>query len=75
MAIEVRGMTPLIQVFNMRRSLGFYRDLLGFEVFSDSGNGDDSSCVWLKLGCVDLMLNDQFEPGTLEWWNDQPVPS
>ncbi len=65
MAIEVQEMTPLIQVFNMPRSLAFYRDILGFEVFSTSGNGDDSSWVWLKLGTIDLMLNDQYEPGNV----------
>lgn len=63
MAIEIDGMTPLIQVFNMRRSLAFYRDILGFEVVSDSGNGNDSSWVWLRLNGCDLMLNDQYEPG------------
>lgn len=56
-------MSPLIEVFNMPRALAFYRDVLGFEVVSDSGNGDDSSWVWLRLQGVDLMLNDQYEPG------------
>ena len=64
MSIKIEGMTPLIQVFNMRRSLAFYRDILGFEVVGDSGNGDDSSWVWLRLDGVDLMLNDQYEPGS-----------
>lgn len=64
MAIEIDGMTPLIQVFSMRRSLAFYRDILGFEVVSDSGNGEDSSWVWLRWQGVDLMLNDQYEPGS-----------
>jgi glyoxylase I family protein len=63
MPIEINGMTPLIQVFNMPRALGFYRDVLGFEVVSDSGNGDDASWVWLRLNGADLMLNDQYEPG------------
>ena len=63
MPIEIQGMTPLIQVFNMPRALAFYRDLLGFEVVRDSGNGDDSSWVWLRLSGTDLMLNDQYEPG------------
>ena len=63
MAIEISGMTPLIQVFNMPRALAFYRDILGFEIVSDSGNGDDSSWVWLRLNGADLMLNDQYEPG------------
>jgi len=63
MGLEVTSLTPLIQVFNMPRSLAFYRDTLGFEVMADSGDGDDSSWVWLRLGDADLMLNDQYEPG------------
>lgn len=63
MAIEINGMTPLIQVFDMPTALGFYRDILGFEVVTNSGNGDDSSWVWLRLDGTDLMLNDQHEPG------------
>ena len=63
MPIEINGMTPLIQVFNMPRSLGFYRDILGFEIAADSGNGDDSSWIWLRLNNCNLMLNDQYEPG------------
>ena len=56
-------MTPLIQVFDMPRSLAFYRDVLGFEMIGDSGNGDNSSWIWLRLGGINLMLNDQYEPG------------
>ena len=63
MPIDLPHMCPLLQVFNMPRSLAFYRDVLGFEVVSDSGNGDDSSWVWLRRGEIDLMLNDQYEPG------------
>ena len=62
MSVDILGITTLIQVFNMPRSIGFYRDILGFEVISDSGNGDDSSWVWLRLNGADLMLNDQYEP-------------
>jgi glyoxylase I family protein len=65
MAININGMTPLIQIFDMPRALGFYRDLLGFEVVSDSGKGDDSSWVWLRLNGAYLMLNDQYEPGSV----------
>jgi catechol 2,3-dioxygenase-like lactoylglutathione lyase family enzyme len=56
-------MCPLLQVFNMPTALAFYRDILGFAVVADSGNGEDSSWVWLRLGDSDLMLNDQYEPG------------
>jgi glyoxylase I family protein len=62
MTISIQGMTPLIQVFNMPRALGFYRDILGFEIVNDSGGGNDSSWVWLRLNGADLMLNDQYEP-------------
>lgn len=62
MPINIQNLTPLIQVFNMPRSLDFYRDILGFEIVGDSGNGDDSSWVWLRLNRCDLMLNDQYEP-------------
>ena len=71
MSIEITHLTSLIQVFNMRRSLEFYRDMLGFEVASDSGGGDDSSWVWLRRGDIHLMLNDQYEPGQVP---DSPQP-
>ena len=61
--VEIQGMTPLISVFDMPRSLAFYRDILGFEIVTDSGDGDNSSWVWLRWQGVDLMLNDQYEPG------------
>ncbi|MFL6466922.1 MAG: VOC family protein [Pyrinomonadaceae bacterium] len=71
MGIEVNGICTLISVFNMPRSLAFYRDVLGFEIVSDSGSGDDSGWVWLRLNETDLMLNDQYEPGHVP---DAPPP-
>ena len=65
MAVQITYLTPLIQVFSTPRSLAFYRDILGFEVMSDSGDGDDSSWVWLQLNGCNLMLNDQYEPGSV----------
>lgn len=63
MGVEINGICTLLSVFDMPRSLRFYRDVLGFEIVADSGNGDDSSWVWLRLNDFDLMLNDQYEPG------------
>ena len=63
MTIEVTSMTPLLQVFNMPRSLAFYRGILGFKVVTDSGGGDDASWVLLRREDIHLMLNDQYEPG------------
>jgi glyoxylase I family protein len=60
------GLTPLIGVFDMPRSLCFYRDLLGFEIVSaspevDTQEGRFSHWVWLKLGAAEIMLNTQFD--------------
>lgn len=61
MAVEIQGMCPLFQVFDMPASLRFYRDVLGFEVVQDSGGGDSSDWVWLRLSDADLMLNTRYE--------------
>ena len=61
MSLKVEGMAPLLQVFDMSASLAFYRDVLGFERVEDSGRGDDSDWVWLRLDGVDLMLNTAYE--------------
>jgi catechol 2,3-dioxygenase-like lactoylglutathione lyase family enzyme len=36
MAIDVRGVCPLLQVYDMPASVKFYRDMLGFEVVTTS---------------------------------------
>ena len=61
MAIVVKGMTPLLQVFDMPAAIGFYRDALGFEVVSSNVPGDDCDWVMLKLNNVYLMLNTAYE--------------
>ena len=60
------GLTPLIQVFDMIKSIAFYRDILGFEVISASpevqtAEGQFSHWMWLRLGAVDIMLNTQYD--------------
>jgi glyoxylase I family protein len=64
MDITFRGMSPLLNVFDMPASLRFYRDLLGFAIVSTSGGGDESDWVWLQRGGVDLMLNTAYESHT-----------
>lgn len=63
MAIELRGLTPLIQVYDMPRAIRFYRDVLGFEVVAHSPQlGEDFfHWVWLRLGEAELMLNTAYE--------------
>ena len=61
MSIQVRAMTPLLSVFDMPTSLKFYRDILGFEVMEDTGQGDNSEWVFLKKDGVGLMLNTAYD--------------
>jgi catechol 2,3-dioxygenase-like lactoylglutathione lyase family enzyme len=62
-AIAVRGLCPLLQVFDMPTSLRFYRDVLGFVEVQKSGPGEDVGWVWLRLGTADLMLNTAYDDG------------
>jgi glyoxylase I family protein len=62
MAIEIRGMAPLLQVFDMPTSIKFYRDVLGFEVVTTSNpGGEHFGWALLRLNGVELMLNTAYE--------------
>jgi catechol 2,3-dioxygenase-like lactoylglutathione lyase family enzyme len=61
MAVDVRGLAPLLEVFDMPASIHFYRDVLGFEVVSTSGPGDGCGWALLRLNGVELMLNTAYE--------------
>ena len=61
MAIDTEGMTTLIQVYDMRRSLEFYCGILGFEILDKAGPPEDIGWVLMKLNGVYLMLNTQYE--------------
>ena len=61
MTLDIRGLVPLLQVFDMPTSIHFYRDILGFEVVNASGEGDDVGWALLRLNGVELMLNTAFE--------------
>lgn len=63
MTILVRGLCPLLQVFDMPSSLHFYRDILGFAMVRSSGQGDDVGWAWLRHGDADLMLNTAYDDG------------
>lgn len=51
----------MLQVFDMSVALGFYRDVLGFEIVQASGEDDDVDWVLLKLNSIELMLNTAYE--------------
>ena len=67
-AIEVRGLCPLIQVYDITESLAFYRDCLGFALVAASDERDTPEgrlfhWAWLRLGGADLMLNTAYDEG------------
>jgi glyoxylase I family protein len=57
MALTVRGLMPLLEVFDLPKAVAFYRDVLGFELVA----GDESWWCMLKLGDSTLMLNTAYE--------------
>lgn len=63
MALDVRGLTPLLQVYDMPTSVRFYRDTLGFQVVSTSPMLGQDRFHWalLRLGDAELMLNTAYE--------------
>jgi glyoxylase I family protein len=76
MSIEVQNVAPLLQVFDMPRSIHFYRDLLGFKVTGKSKekslDPDDVDWAMLQLSSANIMLNAAYDP---EEAPVQPEPS
>jgi glyoxylase I family protein len=69
-AIDVRGMAPLLQVFDMPASIKFYCNVLGFEIVSTDGKqAPDFDWALLRLRGVELMLNTAYEAA-----NRPPTP-
>jgi len=72
MALDVRGLAPLLQVYDMPTSVRFYRDQLGFTVKMTSpalGSEDRFHWCLLELGPAQLMLNTAYE-----FDEERPVP-
>ena len=68
MTLQITGLTPLIQVYDMPEAIRFYCEGLGFEVAADSGEieapeGRYFHWAWLRFGGADLMLNTAYDPG------------
>jgi glyoxylase I family protein len=67
MGIELSGCCPLLQVFDMPTAVGFYCEVLGFEVVSHSGGAADASREWgfcrLRRKGTELMLNTAYDEG------------
>lgn len=71
MTLDVRGLAPLLSVFDMRVALRFYRDILGFRVTGSSpalsNNPDHVNWAMLELNDSTVMLNTAYDP------DDQPA--
>jgi catechol 2,3-dioxygenase-like lactoylglutathione lyase family enzyme len=61
MAVDIRGMAPLFQVFDMPASIAFYCGVLGFELITTSKPGPTFEWALLRLKGVELMLNTAYE--------------
>jgi glyoxylase I family protein len=61
MPINIRGLAPLLQVFDIPTSVHFYRDVLGFELVTTSRPGEHFDRALLKLNGVEIMLNTAYE--------------
>ena len=66
MSLEITGLCPLLQVYDMPTSIHFYRDLLAFEVITTSpplGPPDDYHWCLLANNGSQLMLNTAYDTG------------
>jgi glyoxylase I family protein len=63
--INIRGLAPLLQVFDMPTAIHFYRDVLGFKVVSTSqpSRGDDVGFALLRFKGTEVMLNTAYDEG------------
>jgi catechol 2,3-dioxygenase-like lactoylglutathione lyase family enzyme len=61
--VTIRGLSPLLQVFDMPRAVEFYRDVLGFELVATSPKAADGHFDWcmLEQGGAVVMLNTAYE--------------
>jgi glyoxylase I family protein len=61
--VQLKGMAPYLQVFDMPVAIRFYRDVLGFEIVNQSEPelGDDCNWVMLRKDGIELMLNTMHE--------------
>jgi glyoxylase I family protein len=62
MSMEIRGLAPLLQVFDMPTSIAFYCDALGFQIVGSDGKpAPHNDWVLLELNGAQLMLNTAYE--------------
>ncbi len=74
MGLDIRGLAPLLQVYDMPTSVRFYRDLLGFEVVMTSPVlGEDRSGGASPAACRAEARHDSPEGLSYDGAVDAPV--
>ena len=64
MAIDIRGLAPLLSVFDMPTSIKFHCEGLGFEIVgTDKKPTPNFDWVLLRLNGSELMLNTAYDEG------------
>jgi len=66
MPIDMRGVCPLVQVFDMPTSVRFYRDILGFAIVSNAPSRAPDEFGWCLLrhgDSTEVMLNTAYDYG------------
>lgn len=61
MTIALEGLCPLLQVFDMPASLGFYCGVLGFELVQCAPSQEAIDWCLLRRDGMELMLNTRYE--------------
>lgn len=59
--MSAKALTPLLQVYDMKTSVAFYRDKLGFHVANTYEPDDHLYWASLEMGNIKLMLNACYE--------------
>lgn len=59
--MQLEGMAPYFEVYDMRRSVEFYRDVLGFALKSKSSAGEEFDWALLERDGIELMLNTMYD--------------
>ena len=62
-AVNLRGIAPLLLVYDMPASIRFYRDILGFEIKQTAETpeiADRYTWVLLNLNGIELMMEPKF---------------
>ena len=59
--MEIRGLVPLLEVFNMPAAIDFYQRVLQFELVETAGPPEDIGWALLRRNGIELMLNTAYE--------------